>query len=757
MKLKNLNSILTVFLSCLFLFTLASYCHSKQTEPIEKQVDVQKETDPVVTETDKGVVRLPALAKWLHMLDKHENSEIENSSVMAFAPKVPGDLARVFRPVEQEQGAPGIMYVLFVTFASIGVGFLAVFAVKRAAKKGVAQLEQIVPPGEDSLECLWAGILRSVPALASLVILAVSATLIFLLLAGSVEFKGRMLFQLILGTVLIVMACSTISRIIFAPTDGRIRPLTLDDSVARPLNRALATSSAVLLVGLLFLNFIRDLGALDQTVAWVGIVLATAIMAVFAYLVLYLRQPVSNFLLEGIERDESNWIQEQLATNWHIPALLYLFVAWFISIGQQMTGIATRNGSFVISLFIVPVYFVLSHVGRILIVSIVDSLGLGRQPEPEGFGDAMQETAEELEQEAEERRIAIELKSYTIFRVILVAALTTWMLSLWGYDIPFAAVAIMAILKSFVTLGLALVCWHFASSFIERKIAEATPESEDKKEDDDDEFGGAAPQGRIHTLLPMLRKVLGTILVAMVILMLISSLGVNIAPLLAGAGVLGLAIGFGAQKLVSDILSGFFFLLDDAFRVGEYIQAGSIRGSVESITLRNVMLRHHLGMLQVVPHSDLGAITNYMRGGIVIKFPLEFPYDTDIDLVRKVIKKVGQAMLTDEEIGEDFILPVKSQGVYEITNSVMVIRVKFTAKPGKQFVIKREAFRRITEALKKKGIYYAHRKVIVDFPSDDRKDEIDQETRVKAIEAGAAAALAAEADEQEKLDQLKKK
>lgn len=245
----------------------------------------------------------------------------------------------------------------------------------------------------------------------------------------------------------------------------------------------------------------------------------------------------------------------------------------------------------------------------------------------------------------------------------------------------------------------------------------------------------------------MLRKVIGTVLVIMVLLIVISSLGINIAPLLAGAGVLGLAIGFGAQKLVSDVFSGFFFLLDDAFRVGEYIQAGSIRGTVEAITLRNVMLRHHLGMLQVVPHSDLGAVTNYMRGGIVIKFPLEFSYDTNIDQVRKIIKKVGITMLEDEELCDDFLLPVKSQGVHQITNSVMVIRVKFTAKPGKQFVIKREAFRRITEALNAKGIYYAHRKVIVDFPEDSKIDIKDEQIRTKALEAGAAA-IATEIDMQ---------
>ena len=178
-------------------------------------------------------------------------------------------------------------------------------------------------------------------------------------------------------------------------------------------------------------------------------------------------------------------------------------------------------------------------------------------------------------------------------------------------------------------------------------------------------------------------------------------MGVDIGPLLAGAGVVGLAIGFGAQKLVADILSGFFYLLDDAFRVGEYIMAGSVSGMVEGISLRNVMLRHHRGMLQIIPHSELGAITNYMRGGITEKFNLDFPYDADIDQIRRVIKKVGAEMMADGEMGKDFLKPLKSQGVREIANSVMTIRVKFTAKPGAHFIIRREAFKRITEALKK--------------------------------------------------------
>ncbi len=226
---------------------------------------------------------------------------------------------------------------------------------------------------------------------------------------------------------------------------------------------------------------------------------------------------------------------------------------------------------------------------------------------------------------------------------------------------------------------------------------------------------GGGAQDRSHTLLPMLRKFIGVVMVVMVTLIVLSSIGVEIGPLLAGAGVIGLAIGFGAQKLVRDILSGIFFLMDDAFRVGEYLDAGGISGTVEQITLRTIKLRHHRGMLQIVPLGDLASITNYMRGGIVVKFDLQLPYDTDIDKVRKIIKKVGKAMLLDEELGADFIKPVKSQGVRSVGDSVMTFRVKFTARPGTHFVIRREAFKRITEALEKKGIHYAHRKVIVDL------------------------------------------
>lgn len=750
--MKNLRSSYTLLILLLLLFIpmkvlAVSPEAAEQTEAPAESATVAEQVDETVAAVKEQ--REEILSTWLHMLDSESDLEGGESSVLTYAPQVPADLARVLESTGGKEGV-GFLGVLVRTIIAIGLGFFLAKAILKLAKKRLSQVDQALPPDSDGWVRAWVGLVRNLPGFIFLLLFTIFGMGIFLLLAGDVLIKGRMFFQMVLGTILIFLVCSLIGKIIFAPGEEQLRPINLNTTLINPLYRAFYISVGVLLSGLLVVRFVAELGASPLTVSWVIIILGTAIILIYAYLIYSLKQPVSEGLLAELEEKEESWLKKQLAGNWHVLGLVYLLLVWLFWIGQQLTGTGEQRGSLIISMLIVPIFFVLNYVGKILIKASVESLNLGQIDDDEFPEDADEE---HKAAERENKKRAISEKAHFIFKLLLFVVLLVYFLSLWGFHIPFADAAFNAVFESLVALALALIAWRFASSYITRKLEEAEPEVEEKEEDVDDEFGGAVQRGRSHTLLPMVRKAIGTVLVVMVALIVISSMGVNIAPLLAGAGVIGLAVGFGAQKLVSDVLSGFFFLMDDAFRVGEYIQAGSIKGTVEAITLRNVMLRHHRGMLQVVPHSDLGAITNYMRGGIVIKFPLEFPYDTDIDQVRKIIKKVGIAMLEDEELGDDFILPVKSQGVNEITNSVMVIRVKFTAKPGKQFVIKREAFRRITEALNAKGIYYAHRKVIVDFPEERKDETVDTQTKEKALEAGAAAAVASEAEQQQQKGQ----
>ena len=744
---KTCHRCILMLCALFLLLPIATMADDKETAVQEQRIlDADKaaeQADEVVAEVSKQQKKL--LATWLHLLDSGEDTDDIAASVLTYAPKVPADLARILQSTAGEGKSVSFLAVLWRTVLAIGLAYLAVRALLALFRKRLAQFGQAAPSEAGGGSKVWLGLIGNLPRLAAFLLFGIIAIIIFLLLAGDVGIKGRMFFQTGLGTILSFMISVVVGRIIFAPGDSKARPLDIAESLAKPLYRAFYIFVGILLSGMLLVKFVEELGAAPQTVSWVIIALGSVVIIIYGYLIYSLKQPVADGLIDQLEKQEAGLVKKQLAGYWHVSGLIYLMLVWLFWIGQQLTGSEGRSVSLIVSMFIVPLYFVLNHVGKVLINESVESLGLGQISDDE-FPEDAEEAFKIEERENKNRRIS--LRAHQVFKIILFVVLLIWFLSLWGISIPFASAALNAVFDSLVAIALALVTWRFANSYIARKLEDSEPKEEQKEEDVDDEFGGAAQRGRSYTLLPMLRKVIGTVLVVMVLLIVISSLGVNIAPLLAGAGVVGLAIGFGAQKLVSDVLSGFFFLLDDAFRIGEYIQAGSIKGTVEAITLRNVMLRHHLGMLQVVPHSDLGAVTNYMRGGIVIKFPLEFPYDTNIDQVRKIIKKVGIAMLEDQELGDDFILPVKSQGVNEITNSVMVIRVKFTAKPGKQFVIKREAFRRITEALNAKGIYYAHRKVIVDFPEEDKIDRQDEQARKQALEAGAAAAIAMQAEEQ---------
>ena len=443
---------------------------------------------------------------------------------------------------------------------------------------------------------------------------------------------------------------------------------------------------------------------------------------------LYFRKDIHSFLYKYFKCEfENEKLTCRLVKVWLIPIFLYLGTIWVLQIRTIYYHANLDKGAFFLSLLAIPLYFILVRIGSWIVQTVIKGLNLYRP---------------ENEEDIESCRLAEDQFIERICRYvhpIMMLGLFVWVAKQWGYKLPIISDRADAILNITITIGISLLAWHLITTAIEKKLKSSEPETSTE----DDEWGSESAQGREHTLLPVLRKCIGTILASIAFLICLSSLGINITPILAGAGVIGIAIGFGSQKIVSDILCGFFFLMDDAFRVGEYIEAGTIKGRVEEITLRNVLLRHHRGMLQIVPFSELASITNYMRGGIVEKFSLEFPYDTDVDKVRKIIKKVGLTMLEDEELGQDFIRPLKSQGVHEISNSVMTIRAKFTARPGKHFVIRREAYRRVTEALNAKGIFYAHKKVIVEVP--DSKDSSDT-----PLEKAAAAASSIEGHNRER-------
>jgi small-conductance mechanosensitive channel len=212
---------------------------------------------------------------------------------------------------------------------------------------------------------------------------------------------------------------------------------------------------------------------------------------------------------------------------------------------------------------------------------------------------------------------------------------------------------------------------------------------------------------RFRTLLPLLRHAVLIVIVVVGIIAVLERLGFNIGPLLAGLGVIGIAIGFGAQNLVRDVISGVFFLMEDAFRVGEYIQSGNYKGTVEGFSIRSIRLRHHRGPVYTVPFGLLGAIQNQSRDWVIDKLTVGITYDSDLERARKLIKQIGLDLANDPEFAPLILEPLKMQGVEQLGDFAVQIRLKMMTLPGEQFVIRRKAYAMIKKAFDENGIRFA--------------------------------------------------
>ena len=269
---------------------------------------------------------------------------------------------------------------------------------------------------------------------------------------------------------------------------------------------------------------------------------------------------------------------------------------------------------------------------------------------------------------------------------------------------------VRGVLNAIIILLVADFAWHVIRTLLDTHIhASAAPgdghgHGHGGEEIDPTE---ASRRARMRTLLPILRNILFIVFLVMAALMALSAMGVQIAPLIAGAGVVGVAVGFGAQTLVKDVISGIFYLLDDAFRVGEYIESGSIRGTVEGFSLRSIKLRHHRGPLYTVPFGSLGAVQNMSRDWVIDKVTLGLTYDTDLDKVKKIIKQVGKELMADPTLAPSILETLKMQGVVEYGDFAIKVGLKMMCKPGQQFVVRRRAYAMIKKAFDENGIKFA--------------------------------------------------
>lgn len=219
---------------------------------------------------------------------------------------------------------------------------------------------------------------------------------------------------------------------------------------------------------------------------------------------------------------------------------------------------------------------------------------------------------------------------------------------------------------------------------------------------------------RGRTLASLLRTVGTTTILVIAVMMVFRDIGLDITPLVAGAGVVGLAIGFGAQSLIKDIIAGTFILLEDQFHVGDVIQAAGVGGQVERITLRTTVVRDLKGAVHFIPNGEIKVVSNLTKEWSRTVLEISVSYEEDVDRVLRVLTEIGQGLTADEAFGKLVLEPPQVLGVEALADSQVTIRILVKTLPLKQWDVARELRKRIKARFDDEGIQipYPHRVVI---------------------------------------------
>jgi small conductance mechanosensitive channel len=220
-----------------------------------------------------------------------------------------------------------------------------------------------------------------------------------------------------------------------------------------------------------------------------------------------------------------------------------------------------------------------------------------------------------------------------------------------------------------------------------------------QKQYDDEEF-----LKRTATLNSVIRYIVNTTIIIIAGLILLGEFGIEIGPILAAAGVLGLAVGFGAQSLVKDVISGFFILLEDQIRVGDVVSAAGRAGIVEKINLRTTILRDVEAKVHYIPNGSIDIVTNMTKNYSGAVFDIGVAYREDVDQVMQIIKSVSEELQEDSEYSEDILQPLEIFGLDKFGDSAVQIKARFKTGAGKQWRISREFNRRLKKRFDAEGI-----------------------------------------------------
>ncbi|MFA6032286.1 MAG: mechanosensitive ion channel family protein [Myxococcota bacterium] len=231
--------------------------------------------------------------------------------------------------------------------------------------------------------------------------------------------------------------------------------------------------------------------------------------------------------------------------------------------------------------------------------------------------------------------------------------------------------------------------------------------------EDDDPTTLSDREKRAHTLIGIMNTTAQVIALLVFVYTLLRELGVNVAPLLAGAGIAGIAVGFGAQTIVKDIFNGFFILFENQFRQGDVIRIGDVTGTVEEMRLRTTILRDVHGSKHIIPNSQISQVSNLSFQWSVAVIDVGVSYSADIDRVAEVLGRVGRTMGAEAEWSGRILEPVKVLGVESFGDSAVNMRAVIKTQAQEQWAVAREYRKRLKAAFDAEGIEMPYPQMVV--------------------------------------------
>lgn len=472
---------------------------------------------------------------------------------------------------------------------------------------------------------------------------------------------------LFLGAFAVIEFFKAVLRLIFAPNFDYLRPFAFTDTVAQYWNKRLAWLSGLIGYGLIVVVPVVATQISYPAAAAANLVIMLALTLYALALILRNRKPIQKQINLLAERSMAFFsiILRGLGHVWHLLAIAYflaLFVLSQFDIGNSLSFMMTAT---VKSLLVIGVGALLSGMLTRWIfrrISLPDDVNQ-RYP-------------------MLERRINSYIPNgLKILRVMVVLAVMLLLLDAWhlinlyqwagsenGEKIIGGLVHILLILV------VAVISWTLMASIIEHRLALELS-------------NGIRPSARERTLLTLFRNVLAIVISTITIMIVLSQVGINIAPLLAGAGALGLAISFGAQTLVKDVITGVFIQFENGMNTGEYVTVSGITGTVERMTIRSIGLRDDYGVYHIVPFSSITTLANYAREFGVYRANYSVSRDQDIDHVHEVLHQAVAALKQDEQVKHFLVGEPVFNGVVALGDRSFTTRVTVRTQALKQWVV----------------------------------------------------------------------